>query len=238
MLEDRVTDKTKALILNSPNNPTGAVYSDRELMNIMRWALGRNIFVISDEIYDQLIFPPAKMTSAITWFEHCPELVAVVNGLSKSYAMTGWRVGFMAAHPDLIKAMAVIQGHSLSNVCSIAQKAALAALDGPNNSIEEMRKAFEKRRDLAFKHISTWKKASCPQPEGAFYIFPDLSAYYNGQIRNSSELCAYILEKAHVALVPGIAFGDDHCVRISYATSDTLLERALAAIGEVLKELE
>ena len=103
MLEEKTTDKTRLLVLNSPSNPTGAVYSDREFMQIMRWALARNIFVLSDEIYDQLVFPPAKMTSAITWFEHCPELVAVLNGLSKSYAMTGWRVGFLAAHPDLVK---------------------------------------------------------------------------------------------------------------------------------------
>lgn len=238
MLENMVSDKTKALILNSPNNPTGAVYSDREFMNIMRWALARNIFVISDEIYDQLVFPPAKMTSAITWFAQCPELVAVVNGLSKSYAMTGWRVGFMAAQPELIKAVSIIQGHSLSNVCSIAQKAALAALEGPDTSIEEMRKVFEKRRDKALAIIKSWKKAVCPTPEGAFYIFPDISAYYDDQLRNSIEFCSFILDKAHVAVVPGIAFGNDRCIRISYAVSDEVLENALLAIGEVLEQLK
>lgn len=237
MLENMVSDKTKALILNSPNNPTGAVYSDREFMNIMRWALARNIFVISDEIYDQLVFPPAQMTSAITWFAQCPELVAVVNGLSKSYAMTGWRVGFMAAQPEIIREVSIIQGHSLSNVCSIAQKAALAALEGPDTSIEIMRKSFEKRRDKALDIIKTWKKAVCPTPEGAFYIFPDMSAYYNDQIHNSMELCSYILEKAHVAVVPGIAFGNDQCIRISYAVADSVLEQALLAIGAALEEI-
>lgn len=238
MFENMVTDRTKALILNSPNNPTGAVYGDREFMNIMRWALARNIFVISDEIYDQLVFPPAEMVSAITWFAHCPELVAVVNGLSKSYAMTGWRVGFLAAHPEIIKKMSVIQGHSLSNVCSIAQKAALAALDGPDTCIEDMRKAFERRRNLAMKVVDSWKKAVCPRPDGAFYIFPDVSAYYNEQIPNSVDLCTHILEKAHVAVVPGAAFGNDQCIRISYAVADDVLEQALLAIGAALAKLE
>lgn len=238
MLEDAVTENTRALILNSPCNPTGAVYSDREFMNIMRWALARNIFVISDEIYDQLIFPPAQMTSAITWFEHCPEMVTVVNGLSKSFAMTGWRVGFLAAHPDIIKAMTVLQGHSLSNVCSIAQKAALAALEGPDDFIVMMRKTFEERRDKALKIVRSWKKAVCPTPEGAFYLFPDLSAYYNEKIRGSIELCEYILENAHAAVVPGAAFGNDNCVRISYAVGEAELESALKAMGEALERLE
>lgn len=237
MLENHTTDKTRMLILNSPNNPTGAVYSDREFMQIMRWALARNIFVLSDEIYDQIVFSPATATSAITWFEHCPELVAVVNGLSKSYSMTGWRVGFTAAHPDLIKKISVLQGHSLSNVCSIAQKAALAALEGPQECVAKMRVAFERRRDLAMNIIDGWPKALCPKPDGAFYLFVDLSGYYNAQIANSTQMCTHILEKAHVAGVPGIAFGNDNCVRFSYATSDETLERALIAVGKCLAEL-
>lgn len=237
MLENHTTDKTRMLILNSPNNPTGAVYSDREFMQIMRWALARNIFVLSDEIYDQIVFSPATATSAITWFEHCPELVAVVNGLSKSYSMTGWRVGFTAAHPDLIKKISVLQGHSLSNVCSIAQKAALAALEGPQECVAKMRVAFERRRDLAMKIIDGWQRAVCPRPDGAFYLFVDLSGYYNQQIGNSTQMATHILEKAHVAGVPGIAFGDDNCVRFSYATSDETLERALHAVGKCLAEL-
>lgn len=237
MLENAVTEKTRMLILNSPNNPTGAVYSDREFMNIMRWALARNIFVLSDEIYDQIVYPPAQMTSAITWFAHCPELVAVVNGLSKSYAMTGWRLGFMAAHPEIIKKMSMLQGHSLSNVCSIAQKAGLAALQGPDDCIKEMRQAFQRRRDLALKQVSGWQKAICPRPDGAFYLFVDVSAYYNERYANSVDFCSYLLETAHVAVVPGAAFADDKCIRLSYATSDELLEKALAQIGEALQQL-
>lgn len=236
-LEDKVTDKTRLLILNSPCNPTGAVYSDREFMNIMRWALARNLYVLSDEIYDQLVFKPAVMTSAITWFEHCPELVGVVNGLSKSFAMTGWRIGFMAAHPEIIKKMAMIQGHSLSNVTSITQQAALAALTGPDEFIAAMREAFERRRDLAMSMVSGWKKAICPRPDGAFYLFVDVSAYYNKELRDSIAFCKWLLEEAHVALVPGKAFGDDRCLRISYAVSEETLATALDRVSAALEKL-
>lgn len=236
-LENKTGEKTRLLILNSPCNPTGAVYSDREFMNIMRWALARNIYVLSDEIYDQLIYPPAKMTSAITWFANCPELVGVVNGLSKSCAMTGWRVGFMAAHAEIIKKMCLIQGHSLSNITSIAQKAALAALTGPDDFIRQMRSAFERRRSLAMNILKNWKNANAPKPDGAFYLFVDMHKYYNGTIKSSVDLCAFILEKAHVATVPGSAFGNDNCIRLSFAVSDDVLEKAMTKIGDVLTGL-
>lgn len=236
-LEELTTEKTRLLILNSPCNPTGAVYSDREFMNIMRWALGRNIYVLSDEIYDQLIYPPSRMTSAITWFANCPELVGVVNGLSKSFAMTGWRVGFMAAHPEIIKKMAMLQGHSMSNICSIAQKAALAALTGPDECVAEMRQVFERRRDKAMRIVGQWEKVVCPRPDGAFYLFMDVSAYYTARIADSVSLCEYLLEQARVAVTPGAAFGDDRCVRLSYAVADEALELALARIGAALMSL-
>ena len=236
-LEGHTTEKTRLLILNSPANPTGAVYGDREFMNIMRWALARNIYVLSDEIYDQLVYPPARMTSAITWFANCPELVGVVNGLSKSYAMTGWRVGFFAAHAEIIKKMSLIQGHSLSNVTSIAQKAALAALTEPSDFISEMREAFMNRRDLAMQIIDGWPKVSAPRPDGAFYLFLDVSAYYNDKITNSIDLCALLLEKAHVATVPGAAFGDDACIRLSFAVHENVLQKAMEQIGSVLQSL-
>lgn len=237
MLEEKTSGKTRLLILNSPSNPTGAVYTVEEFAEIMNWAIDRKIFVLSDEIYDQLVYPPAQMTSAISWFGRNPELVAVVNGLSKSFAMTGWRVGFLAGHPELIKKMSVLQGHSLSNICSIAQKAALAALTGPDECVREMRNAFERRRDLAMNIVSGFKKVICPQPDGAFYLFLDVSGYFCAQIPNSVELCKYLLDKAHVAAVPGAAFGDDHCLRISYAVSDATLETALRRIGAALAEL-
>ena len=237
MLENAVTDRTRMLILNTPSNPTGAVYADREFMQIMRWALARNIFVLSDEIYDQLVYPPAQMTSAITWFANCPELVAVANGLAKSYAMTGWRVGFLAAHPEIIKKMTSLQGHSLSNVCSIAQKAALAALTGPDECVRNMRAAFQRRRDLAMKIVEGWPHALCPRPDGAFYLFVDVSALYGGDIKDSTAMCSYLLDEAHVALVPGAAFGDDNCIRLSYAVDDETLAQALRRVGEALAKL-
>lgn len=237
MLENAVTEKTRMLILNTPSNPTGAVYADREFMQIMRWALARNIFVLSDEIYDQLVYEPAQMTSAITWFAHCPELVAVANGLAKSYAMTGWRVGFLAAHPEIIRKMTSLQGHSLSNVCSVAQKAALAALEGPDDCVIRMREAFRRRRDLAMDIVAGWPKAVCPRPDGAFYLFVDVSALYGGKVNDSTALCSYLLDEAHVALVPGAAFGDDNCVRLSYAVADDALADALGRVGEALAKL-
>lgn len=237
MLDAAVTGKTRLLILNSPSNPTGAVYTEAEFTAIMDWAIQRGIFVLSDEIYDQLVFAPAKMTSAIGWFARYPEQVAVLNGLSKSYAMTGWRVGFLAAHPLLIKKISSMQGHSTSNICSIAQKAALAALTGPTECIDLMREAFVRRRDLAMKTIETWPWAVCPRPDGAFYLFVDVRKCYGGAVNNSTELCTWLLDKAHVALVPGAAFGDDNCIRFSYAVADDVLAQALEVAGAEMVRL-
>ena len=237
MLEAHTTDKTKLLILNSPSNPTGAVYTEAEFTAIMDWAIARGLFVLSDEIYDQLVFAPAKMTSAIGWFAKYPEQVAVLNGLSKSYAMTGWRVGFLAAHPTLIKKISAMQGHSTSNICSIAQKAGLAALTGSMECVDKMREAFVRRRDFAMKIIEGWPFAICPKPDGAFYLFLDVSRCYGGSVNNSTDLCTLLLDKAHVAVVPGAAFGDDKCIRFSYAVGDDVLKGALESIGAVLAEL-
>jgi aspartate aminotransferase len=161
--------------------------------------------------------------------------VAVVNGLAKSFAMTGWRVGYALAHPDLIKTQAKIQGQSTSNICSIAQKAALAALTGPYDSVETMRAAFLRRRDLALEIMAGWPGVECLKPGGAFYLFPKVNACFTSQAPDSGKLCEWILEKALVALVPGAAFGDDRCVRLSYAVGDETLIRALEAVGKVLK---
>lgn len=237
LLETKRTSATRVLVLNSPSNPTGAVYGEDEFAAIMDWAIRNNIFVISDEIYDQLVYPPAKMASAIAWFARFPDHVAVVNGLSKSYAMTGWRVGYLAGAEELIKKMTVLQGHMTSNVCSIAQKAALAALEGPDDCVARMRETFRRRRDLALEMIGQWPHVVCPKPDGAFYVFVDVSKCYNSQISDSISLCKHLLEKAHVAAVPGAAFDDDRCIRLSCAVSNENLEKALAAIGKVLKSL-
>ncbi len=237
MLDAHVTSKTKWLILNSPSNPTGAVYTEAEFSAIMDWALTRGLFVLSDEIYDQLVFAPAKMTSAITWFARYPEQVAVLNGVSKSFAMTGWRLGFLAAHPELIKKISALQGQSTSSICSITQKAALAALNGPMDCVHEMRKAFVRRRDMALEIINGWPNVVCPKPDGAFYLFLDVSSCYGKEVHNSTELCTRLLDKAHVAVVPGVAFGNDNCIRFSYAVGDDVLRDALTRIGREITAL-
>ena len=237
MLDKHVTSRTRLLILNSPSNPTGAVYTAAELDALLEWAHAHGVFVLCDEIYDQLVFAPAKMASAIYHFVRRPEEIAILGGLSKSFAMTGWRVGYLVAHPDLIKKISSMQGHSTSNICSIAQKAAVAALNGPLDCLTPMLEAFQRRRDMAMQVIRSWPWAVCPQPDGAFYLFVDVSGCYGGSVKNSTELCTRLLDEAHVALVPGAAFGDDNCIRFSYAVADDVLAKALEASGKVMAKL-
>ena len=237
MLDAKCTDKTKLLVLNTPSNPTGAVYNAEELAAILDWADSRDVYVLTDEIYDQLVFAPAKMASAVHHFAKNPEKVAILNGVSKSFAMTGWRVGYVVAHPEIIKKMSSMQGHCTSNICSISQKAALAGLTGPLDFLGEMRNAFQRRRDLAMDIINGWDFASCPCPDGAFYLFVDVRKCFGGTVKNSTELCTWLLDKARVAVVPGAAFGDDNCIRFSYAVSDDTLRDALQRIGDALSQL-
>jgi aspartate aminotransferase len=233
-LEAAYDPAVRVLLLNSPSNPTGVQYTRDELYDMARWAVDNGVFVISDEIYDRLVYPPAEPVSLSGLWKERPEMVAVVNGLSKSFAMTGWRVGFTLAHGDLIKAMSKIQGQSTSNVCSVAQKAALAALAGPYDLLERMREAYARRRDIAVEMVAGWDKAVCPRPDGAFYVFVDVSAYYREGMADSVEMCARLLEDAGVAAVPGAAFGDGNCIRFSYALSDDSLRDGLAAAGKVI----
>ncbi len=235
LLEKYITSKSRMLMMNSPSNPTGAIYSQDEFDAIMELAIKKGLFVISDEIYDQLVYDGNQSATAVHWFAKHPEQVAICNGVSKSYAMTGWRVGYSITCPALTKAIVNLQGQSTSNVCSIAQKAALAALEGPKDFMQEMRAAFIKRRDMAFDIISTWDKAICPKPGGAFYLFVDVHQYFRPGLANDTEVCTALLEKAGVAVVPGSAFGDDKCIRFSYALSGSVLEDALNRIGKVLQ---
>ena len=232
-----ITPKTKLFIINSPSNPTGAVYTEEELKALMDVAINVGLMVIADEMYDQLVFEPAQMSSVSPYVAKYPEQVSILGGLSKSFAMTGWRVGYLVSHPDIIKKATVMQGQTTSNICSISQKAALAALTGPMDCIAKMREAFMRRRDLALKIISEWSFAVCPKPDGAFYLFVDVHKCYTPKISNSLALSHYLLEKLHVAITPGIAFGDDNCIRLSYAVSDEVLQDAVFKIGEVLAEL-
>ncbi len=233
-LEKSVTPKTRLLILNSPSNPTGSCYSKEELDTIAAWVVDKKIMLISDEIYDRLIYGASPNLSLCGWWEKYPENFVIVNGVAKTFAMTGWRVGYALAHPEIIKAMTRLQSQSTSNICSIAQKAAVAALTSDFSEAENMRTAFERRRDLAMEIVSSWPDVICPKPEGAFYIFPDVHRHYKDKFPDSTSLCTVLLAEAGVALVPGAAFGDDRCIRISYAVSDDTLANALRKVAKVL----
>lgn len=233
-LDKSLTPKTRILLLNSPSNPTGVCYSREELDAIAQWAVDKDIVVVSDEIYDRLVYGGAPSLSLCAWWNKHPENFVIVNGVAKSYSMTGWRVGYALANVDLIKAMTRLQGQSTSNVCSVAQKAAQAALSTQTGEVEEMCKAFERRRDIAMEIVSAWPDVVCPTPDGAFYIFPDVHAHYCDTYPDSTTLCAYLLDEAGVALVPGVAFGDDRCIRISYAVSDDILVKALKKVEKVI----
>lgn len=236
-LEAALTPKSRVLILNSPSNPTGSHYTQAQLDSILEWAFSRGLFVISDEIYDQLVYPPATPASAAPWLDRSQGQVAVVNGLSKSFALTGWRIGYVLGHPGLVKNLIKLQGQSTSNICSIAQKAAMAALTGSFDFLETARQHFAKRRDLVHEIISAWPGTACQKPDGAFYLFPRMDGLYSESVPDSSAMCTYLLEESGVALVPGIAFGDDRCLRFSYALEEETLLRGVHKVGEALKRL-
>ena len=233
-LERVRTPRSRALMLNSPSNPTGVTYTAEEMEAILEWARRHEIFVISDEVYDQLVYPPAGQASACHWGKRHPESVAVVNALSKSFAMTGWRMGYTLAHADLIRQCMKVQSQVTSNPCSITQAAAAAALEGDFSEMRAMREAFMRRRDMAYAEISTWEGVICPCPEGAFYLFPDVSALYSEKMPDDTACCRYLLDEARVALMPGSAFGDSRCVRFSYSVADEVLESALHRVKKAL----
>ncbi|GAB7021662.1 pyridoxal phosphate-dependent aminotransferase [Salidesulfovibrio brasiliensis] len=232
-LEAARTDRTRVLILNSPSNPTGCCYTQDQLDQIAQWALKHDVFIISDEVYDRLVYAPAKPATLAKFWETHPESCALVGALSKSFCMTGWRIGWALAADDLVKAMGKIQGQSTSNVSSFSQKAATVALNGSWDIVDEMKVAFLRRRDIAHEIITSWG-AVCPKPDGAFYLFPVLDRFYTDDAPDSATMCTKILEQAGVALVPGSAFGDDRCIRFSYAVDDDTLRSALEAVGNVL----
>jgi len=224
-LDKAKTARTKVLLMCSPSNPTGAVYSKEEIAAIGTWAHQNDLWVITDEIYQNLVYDGLKAYS-IT--EVVPELIdktIMVNGVAKSYAMTGWRLGWMAGPADAMKAAANLQSHLTSNVNNIAQKAALAALTGPQDEVQNMLQAFDRRRKLAVSELGKIDNWLAPMPQGAFYVYSDVrgllgKSWAGKQINTSLELCDLILEKAEVALVPGEAFGPSGYVRMSYALGD------------------
>jgi len=236
-LEKAITDKTRLLILNSPSNPSGAVYDEKELQALVAVIKESGIYVLSDEIYDTIIYDGIKYTSMIK-FKEIRDQVLLVNGVSKSFAMTGWRIGYLAAHKDIVTAVKKYQGHSTSNPTSISQKASLAGLLGEMDFLKTRNKAFTERRDYVHKRLNSIKGVNCMLPQGAFYAFPDLSFYFGEKgINSSQDLCGYLLENFNVAIVPGIAFGVDQNARLSFATSMQVLEKALDRIESGLKSL-
>ncbi|MFZ5906731.1 MAG: pyridoxal phosphate-dependent aminotransferase [Nitrospirota bacterium] len=241
-IEAHVTGKTKALILNSPSNPTGLAYDRRTLEGIGEVALKHGLYVISDEIYEKLTYEGVEHVSIASLDRDLKAKTIVVNGLSKSYAMTGWRIGFAAGPRDIIQAMTTIQSQSTSNPTSIAQKAAVEALNGPQDFIRQMLEEFGRRRQCLVGGLNAIPGIHCINPTGAFYAFPNTSALYGrsaegSTISSSSDLALYFLDHAGVALVPGGAFGDDNYIRLSYATSLQEIGRGLERIREAVRSL-
>jgi aspartate aminotransferase len=241
-LEACITRNTKALILNSPSNPTGMLYDRKTLEKIAELALKHNFYIVSDEIYEKLVYDNFAHISIASLGEEVRAKTIVVNGLSKSHAMTGWRLGYAAGPADIIKAMTNIQSQSTSNPTSITQKAAVEALNGPQDFIAVMRAEFDRRRTFVVNELNTISGMSCIRPNGAFYAFPNTAKLYGARfgektISSSTDLALYLLEEANVALVPGDAFGDDNYLRISYATSLEDIGKGLARIRQAVQNL-
>jgi aspartate aminotransferase len=223
-IERHITDKTKVLIINSPSNPTGSVYTKSELFDIVSCAVDAGLYVISDEIYEKILYDGVEHFSPASFGDKFLEKVITVNGFSKAFSMTGWRLGYAAGPTDIIKAATLIQDHSTSCPSSFSQQAAVTALRGDGKATSNMVKEFDKRRQYIVERLNNIDGITCMLPKGAFYVFPNISGLYNrdicGQIAtNSMELTNLILEKARIAFVPGECFGSDLHVRISYATS-------------------
>ncbi|MEW5913850.1 MAG: pyridoxal phosphate-dependent aminotransferase [Thermodesulfobacteriota bacterium] len=241
-IQAAATAKTRAIFLNSPCNPTGAAYSRQELKPIAEFCAARGILMISDEMYESILFDGRSFTSTASLSPAIYEWTATLNGVSKAYAMTGWRIGYMAGPLELIKACSKIQSQSTSNPTSIAQKAAEAALNGDQGVVAEMNQHFERRRNLIMDLMAELPQVTCYRPEGSFYAFPRLAAYYGRKaggklIDGSQALADYLLEEARVAAVPGVAFGEDACVRFSFALSDANIEKGMAAVKQALAKL-
>ncbi len=235
MVEEAITPKSKILILNSPSNPTGMTIEKEELEKIAELALRHNLYLISDEVYEYFLYD-GKTHFSIASLPELRDRVFTVNAVSKTYAMTGWRIGYVAGPAAVIKKMGSLQSHSTSNPCSIAQKAALEALTGPQDSIQLMATEFLKRRDYVFEAMNQLPGFQLTKPEGAFYAFPDISGCFSGQIQDSFQFTEFLLEKAQVAVVPGGAFGEagKNCIRFSYASSMADIEEGIKRIKEVL----
>ncbi|MGI6345395.1 MAG: pyridoxal phosphate-dependent aminotransferase [Bacillota bacterium] len=238
-LEAAITDKTKVLMLNTPSNPTGMVYSADELKAIGEVCLKHNLFVIIDEIYEKLVYDGVEHHSLAALMPELKDQIVLINGMSKAYAMTGWRIGYLAAQADIAKAISSLQSHATSNPNSIAQKASVAGLNGAEEPIKEMVAEFAKRRDFMVERVNQTKGLSCRKPQGAFYVMANVTQLIGREIagetiRDDLHLADLLLEKAHVAVVPGVAFGAPGFVRLSYATSMENIKAGLDRIDQFI----
>ena len=242
-IEEAVTPRTKAIVICSPNNPSGAVYSEESLRALAELAVRYDFFIIADEIYEKLIYDGRKHFSIASVSKEVWERTVTVNGMSKAYAMTGWRIGYAAARKDIIKAMIKLQGQITSCTGSVAQKAAVGALCGSQKATEDMVHAFRERRDFVCERVGRIPEVSFVEPHGAFYLLVDVSRYFGKRygekvIENAVQLCEYLIDTAHVALVPGDAFGVEGFVRIAYAASMEVLSEALDEMEKALIALK
>lgn len=241
-LSRAITSNTKALLINNPCNPTGAAYPREELEELVEIGVDEGLVIIADEIYEKLVYDGFRFVSIAALDEKVKQNTVIINGVSKAYAMTGWRIGYAAGPKELIAGMDKVQSHNTSNACTISQMASLAALRGPQTEINKMLAEFQRRRDYMFYRLSQIPKVSCYKPQGAFYLFPNFSAYYDmtyegNQIRNSHGLAYYLLKHAQVAIVPGDAFGADNFIRLSYANSMEKIEQAMDRITDAIAKL-
>ena len=241
-IESKCSNKTKILVLNFPSNPTGSTYNREELMQIAKVAQEKDLIVISDEIYDKIVYSGIKHVSFPELSDDAKERTILVNGVSKTYSMTGWRIGYAAGNPKVISAMNNLSGQSTSNPTSISQKAAIEAFSGTQEKVKEMLAEFETRKNYISSYLNEIKDIECFVPDGAFYVFPNISAYfgkkYNDKvITNSLEFTDFLLDVAKVAVVPGVEFGSDSHIRISYATSMSDIKQGLERIKESLSTL-
>jgi len=241
-LDAALTTRTKAVIMCSPSNPTGSLYSKKELAALAEVISGRDIFIISDEIYEKLVYDGQEAISMAAISPAMKRQTIVINGLSKAYAMTGWRIGYAAGEKEIIEGAGKLQSHSTTNASSISQYAGIEALNGTQDQIEKMRDEYEKRRNFVFESLNEMEGIVCRKPQGAFYAFPNVSRFFNQtghdpQVRSSTALALYLLKEAKVVLMPGEAFGADDYLRISYATSMQQIREGMSRMKTVLARL-
>ena len=243
-IENAVTPNTRAIVINSPSNPTGSAYNNDELEKLAECALRQGLLIISDEIYEQIVFDGFHHTSIASISKEVQKQCVVINGVSKSYAMTGWRIGYMASgDPEIVKQVSKLQGQSTSNPCAISQAASIEALTGPLDEIHAMVREFEKRRDIIVERLTQIPGVSCRKPTGSFYSFPDFSGVYGKKdmkgkvLKGSLDFSDYLLSAEKVAIVPGIAFGADAHARLAFAMSLEKIEEGTHRIKEAVSKL-